>query len=63
MGAEASGRTPLELIPPASLVTALPAYAEAIAGRTITSEGNSEPVADRAARLAAAYKLIDELPE
>ena len=53
----------LELSMPSPLPTALPAYAEAIAGQSINSEGIAVAIPNRADRLAEGSKLIEALVE
>ena len=53
----------LELTMPPGLPAALPDYAEAIAGQSITVEGLAEPVANRATRLEAGSRVIAALTE
>jgi hypothetical protein len=61
IGSSAMEPQTLELAMPTPLPAALPGYAEAIAGQSITSEGIAEPLANRAERLAAGSQLIESL--
>lgn len=63
IGDEALTPHSLELATPPALPAALPDYAEAIAGQTITPEGLAEQVADRAERLVAGNRLLESLAQ
>ena len=63
IGDAALAPSSLELAMPAALPTALPGYAEAIAGQSINAEGLAVAVPNRAGRLVEGNKLIESLTD
>lgn len=63
VGDEALQPTSLELAMPSALPTALPGYAEAIAGQSINAEGLAIAVPNRTERLVDGNKLIESLTD